>query len=52
MSQQQLQERQQSGNHEHQRNQQKGTHAHQQDQRILDVLSNQQQQNNIPTKGE
>ena len=46
------QEAQQSGAHKHQHAQQRGTHAHQQDQRILDVLANQQQQTNEPTKGE
>ena len=51
-SQQQFQKNQQSGVHTHQQNQQKGTHAHQQDQRILDAMSNQQQQANKPTKGE
>ena len=52
LSQQHFQGKQQSGAHDHQAAQQKGQHAHQQDQRILDVLSNQQQQVIKPTKGE
>lgn len=46
------QEAQQTGAHKHQHAQQRGVHAHQQDQRILDVMANQQQQTNEPTKGE